>query len=106
MTCQEFERRLGDLFEERLAPGERRETRTHLLRCRGCALSRRRYEQTVALARAAYDREEPPPPVPEEMIRSILAALRPERPASAIRGLVHLISGIAASQLVVFYLGR
>jgi hypothetical protein len=104
MTCREFERRLGDLFEERLAPGKRRKTRAHMLRCCGCALSRRRYEETIALARAAYDREELPP-APEEMVRSILAAVRP-RASSAIRGLVHLISGIAASQLIVFYLGR
>jgi len=106
MTCQEFERRLGDLFEERLAPHERRQARAHLLRCRACALARSGYEETVALARAAYGSEEPPPPVPDELVRRILAALRPKHSAPAIRGFVHLISGIAASQLVVFYLGR
>jgi len=108
MTCREFDERLGDLLERRLPAIERGEAQAHLLRCPECARSRRSYETTVALARAAYAPRpgDPETAPPEEMVRRILAAARPKRSPSALWGLVQLISGIAASQLIVFYLGH
>lgn len=107
MTCRDFHDRLGDLFDGQLTPEERREARGHLLLCRDCSRSRRSYAATVALARAAC--ESPPSagkPIPEDLVERTLAAARPKRSPSAAWGLVQLISGIAASQLIVFYLGH
>jgi len=108
MTCREFQERLGDLFERRLPPIERREVQAHLLRCPECARSRRGYEKMVALTRAAYAPRpgDPEAAPPEEMVGRILAAARSKRSPSARWGLVQLISGIAASPLIVFYLGH
>jgi anti-sigma factor RsiW len=107
MTCRDFHDRLGDLFEGRLAQGERGEARAHLLRCADCSRSRRSYETTVTLARAAYEPRGPAETtLPEDLVERILAAARPKRSPSAAWGLVQLISGIAASQLIVFYLSH
>ncbi len=108
LTCRGFHDLVGDFVEGALSPARRREAAEHLLSCRDCARSRRIYEKTVALARAAYSTPGPEkaPALPADLVGKILAAARPKRAPSAAWGLVQLISGIAASQLIVFYLGH
>jgi anti-sigma factor RsiW len=108
MTCRDLHDCLGDLLDGSLAPARRREAHVHLLQCADCSRSRESYVATVALARAVYapDVSSAQQDIPEDLVGQILAAARPHRSPAAVWGLVQLISGIAASQLIVFYLGH
>lgn len=80
LTCQQLADFLGDYFEGQLPADQRREFERHLAVCPPCIHYLESYKTTVALAKLAHDCAEagahapPPPDVPEDLIRAILAS--------------------------------
>jgi anti-sigma factor RsiW len=74
LSCQELVERVTDYLDGALAPGERARFEAHVAECGGCASHLEQVLATIALTRAAGDREAPPP----EMA-GLLAAFRRAR---------------------------
>jgi anti-sigma factor RsiW len=79
MSCREMTHFLGRYLDGDLPAWQRAVFKAHLLLCRDCRRYLRSYKQTIRAARAAYpaDQAGPPselPPVPEELVRAVLAA--------------------------------
>jgi hypothetical protein len=107
LTCREAISRLGDLEAGELDLAEKREIERHLAGC-GCCLSYwKSYRTTVSLARRAY-LDGNGLPMPEGLTRRILDSASFRFQASGFRKpvfhVVHLLSGIAAAPLLVFWL--
>jgi anti-sigma factor RsiW len=53
----------------------------HLAKCRNCDVYLQQYRETIAAGKMACDKEDRnPTPIPEELIRAILAALKTAEP--------------------------
>lgn len=107
LTCREAISRLGDLEAGELDLSEKREIERHLTGC-GCCLSYwKSYRTTVALARSACS-DGSSLPMPEGLTRRILDSASFRSQVSGFRKpvfhVVHLLSGIAAAPLLVFWL--
>jgi anti-sigma factor RsiW len=76
MTCRELIDFLLDYLEGTLAEVERARFDAHLAECPDCVAYLESYAATIRLGRAACAEPEagPPPEVPEELVRAILAA--------------------------------
>jgi anti-sigma factor RsiW len=110
MRCREFALAILEYLEGELDAPRRRAFLRHLSGCGDCARYLESYRASVALAREAAGGpvgEE----MPEELVRSILAARDTASVRSifsGIRGPSHLwnlAAGIAASQILFFYFG-
>lgn len=55
LGCRACTARLLDYLERDLLPQHRTEVEAHLRRCDRCVVYMRQYEQTIALAKAAFD---------------------------------------------------
>ena len=103
LTCREFIEFLMEFIDGELEPARRRLFLEHLASCRDCAAYLESYRATVALGRRVCsepDKAVGENEVPEELVRSILAA---RRNSSAY--LWHLMGAVAASPLLFFYFG-
>lgn len=104
LSCREAIFRLGDFEGGELDPGTRRETERHLASCGSCLSYRKSYRTTVALARRACSEGDADLPMPEGLTRRILDAVRIGFRSRPVFHVVHLLSGIAAAPLLVFWL--
>jgi anti-sigma factor RsiW len=109
LTCQEAISRLADLEVGELDVGEKRGMERHLAGCRSCLSYWQSYRTTVALARRACSEEDARNlPMPEDLSRRILDRAGFGFQVSGFRKpvlhVVHLLSGIAAAPLLVFWL--
>lgn len=80
LTCHEVADFLLDYLEEELPDRQRRAFRRHLFWCSACVSYVESYRKTVNLARALGQESAPEleTPLPEEIVRAVLAA-RKER---------------------------
>lgn len=78
LSCREVADFLLAWLDGELPLHERRAFERHLFWCRACVAYVESYRRTVALARELGEPtpEEPPEPVPEELVRAVLAAKR------------------------------
>ena len=100
LSCREFIDFLMEFVNGELEPARRRLFLRHIAGCRDCATYLETYRTTVALGRrVCSEREEAirGESVPDELIRSILAARR-----IFIGRVVHTLLGIAAGPLLAF----
>ncbi len=76
MTCREFVEFLHEYLSDELPADLRIAFDRHLAGCADCTAYLRTYEETIRLANAVCAEPEGPVPdgVPEELVRSILAA--------------------------------
>lgn len=76
MTCREFVEFLDDYLSDELPEDVRVAFDRHLAGCADCTAYLRTYEKTIRLAKAVCAEPEGPVPdgVPEDLVRSILAA--------------------------------
>lgn len=77
MTCRELIEFLMDYLDGTLPPEQRREFERHLAVCPSCVAYLKSYEQTSRLAVEALTDSAGPailPPVPEGLVRAVLAA--------------------------------
>jgi anti-sigma factor RsiW len=74
MTCCELTEFLIDFVSGRLPPEQHACCQEHLCDCPECVCYLRTYHLTVYLARAAHAPPADPPPMPEPLVRAILAA--------------------------------
>jgi anti-sigma factor RsiW len=78
VTCREFADFMSDYLSGELPPGVRARFDDHLARCANCRRYLTSYEESVKLARHAYDDDgaELPADVPDDLVQAILAARR------------------------------
>lgn len=74
MNCRQISDFLMAYLDCELDPATRKAFEYHLALCPPCVAFMQSYEQTVRLGREAFECQAPPPRVPEELIRAILAA--------------------------------
>ena len=75
ITCREFADFMSDYFAGELTPDVRSQFDDHLARCVNCRRYLASYQESVTLAKHAYDgNAELPDDVPEDLVRAILAA--------------------------------
>ena len=76
MTCREFVEFLGEYFSDELPEDVRVTFDRHVAECADCTAYLRTYETTIRLAKAVCADPEGPVPdeVPDDLVRSILAA--------------------------------
>jgi anti-sigma factor RsiW len=74
MTCREMHEFLMAYLDGELPAEQHAIFVKHLDRCRHCVHYLESYRVTVHLCRGAF--AEPPPPVPEELVRAVLVARR------------------------------
>ena len=76
MTCREFVEFLWRYTSDELSPEERATFDTHLSTCRHCVKYLDSYKETIRIGKAAIapSEEAVPAEVPEDLIKSILAA--------------------------------
>lgn len=81
ITCAEFEAFILDYLEDELAPAKRRVFDFHLKICRECRDYLEAYRRSIALGRAVFQSAdaEPPPDVPEDLIKAVLEARGTDR---------------------------
>ena len=75
MTCRDVTDVLDGYLDGKLPRSQRLAIRLHLLLCRDCRNYLRSYKLTIRAAKAAMlDLDRPPPPdMPEELVKAILA---------------------------------
>lgn len=73
LTCKEVVDFLIDYDAGDLAPAQKQEFDRHLAMCPACVCYIQTYHQAIQLGRAACDSAKPEP-IPEELVRAILAA--------------------------------
>ncbi|MEZ5319575.1 MAG: zf-HC2 domain-containing protein [Vicinamibacterales bacterium] len=89
MTCREMTDFLVDYVSGELDPAVVAEFEPHLERCPNCRVYVTQYRETIIAARLAVgagaasdaargaaDRADDPPPMPDELVRAILNAIR------------------------------
>ena len=76
MNCRECSEFLADYVAGELPPDQLAIFERHLKACRNCEEYMHQYRATIASARGAYVDGPRHPPIPEELIRAILAARR------------------------------
>ena len=108
MTCREARVAILEFVDGDFDAAARRAFLRHLAGCSDCARYLETYRAAVALARGAGSEESPE--MPEELVRSILAAgAAPVRSIFSSRRapshLWNLAAGVAASQILFFYFG-
>lgn len=75
LTCREIADFLMAYIEGELDPDRRAEFERHLGACPPCINYMKTYQRAVEMARSAHDCERmQPPPIPEQLVRAILAA--------------------------------
>ena len=76
ITCRELINEfLADYLGDGLPPDARREFDEHLAVCPACVNYLESYKRTIRLEKEAFAEEQrDPPPIPEELIRAVLAA--------------------------------
>jgi anti-sigma factor RsiW len=74
MNCRELSDFLSDYVSGELPAEVSTEFEGHLTRCPECHLFLEQYKTTIHLSVAAYG--DPPPGLPEDLVRAILAALQ------------------------------
>lgn len=76
ITCREVHEFLHDYFSGSLPAEEKRVFEEHLRACPPCVAYLESYDLTVKLGKEALRAPagDPPPPLPEELVRAILAA--------------------------------
>jgi hypothetical protein len=101
LSCRELVSRLGDCLDPGSSPTLESAAAGHLDACPDCQAYAASYRTTVALARSVLRETEPgSTDVPEELVEAILAS----RSIPYWR-VINLLSGVAASPLLVFALG-
>jgi predicted anti-sigma-YlaC factor YlaD len=78
MTCREVYSFLDDFLEGRLDLVTRLAFGSHLLLCRACRNYLATYRASIKAAQEAERADNPPDPVPEDLIAVILASRRAE----------------------------
>jgi len=78
VTCRECSEFLSDYLAGELGNEIRTTFEEHLRRCPNCVTYLDQFKRTIAAGRRAFDTDsrEPLPPIPEELVRAILAAKR------------------------------
>jgi anti-sigma factor RsiW len=77
VTCRELADFISDYRDGELPPEVRARFDDHVARCGNCRRYLQSYDESVTLAKHAYDdRPELPTGVPEELVQAILAARR------------------------------
>lgn len=74
MTCEEFADSLQAFRDDELKLPERIRAQEHLARCEKCSARLRRYEQTINLAKGIASENADAAPLPESLVRRIMAA--------------------------------
>ena len=75
MTCRECAEFLADYVAGELPPAQLTVFERHLHACRNCHEYMRQYKTTIESAKHAFaDEPQAHPPIPEELVRAILAA--------------------------------
>jgi anti-sigma factor RsiW len=74
INCRETVNLLGAYHDGDLGAEQRSSVEAHLIRCRRCREYLRSYRATIELARAAMKKPEQAAPLPEELVKAILAA--------------------------------
>jgi anti-sigma factor RsiW len=74
ITCRELIDFIARYLENDLSPEERSKFDRHLAGCPPCLSYIENYRQTIVLSKAAFG--EAPPPMPEDLVKAILAARR------------------------------
>jgi hypothetical protein len=101
LSCQQLVSRLGDWLDTDSSPSLRSSATVHLDACLDCEAYAASYRTTVALARLVLrETETGSPDLPEELVEAILASR-----STPYWRVVNLLSGVAASPLLVFALG-
>ena len=82
LTCREVADFLRAYLDGELPGSERRAFRRHLFWCRPCVAYVASYRTTIRLARALGEPDpgEAPEPIPEALVRAVLAARAAGRP--------------------------
>ena len=76
MTCQQLSEFIGDYLAGELPRGESERFEHHLSICSTCRRYLDSYRKTVGVA-VATKLDAPPAPIPEELVRAILASKSP-----------------------------
>jgi len=76
MTCDEFVDSLQAFRDDELTLPERIRVQEHLVGCEKCSVYLRRYEQTIKLAKSTASDDAEAAPLPESLVRRIVAARR------------------------------
>jgi Putative zinc-finger len=76
MTCDEFVDSLQAFRDDELTLPERIRAQEHLVGCEKCSVYLRRYEQTIKLAKSSASDDAEAAPLPESLVRRIMAARR------------------------------
>jgi anti-sigma factor RsiW len=77
LTCRDVADFLMAYLDRELDPNRRTAFEAHLAECDECVRYLRSYDRTVRLAKAAGRDPDEPADVPEQLVRSILAARKP-----------------------------
>lgn len=78
MTCRQVIDFLHDYLSQELPPEQREEFERHVAGCTHCAIYLESYRRTIALEQDALrDDADAADPIPDELVRAILAARRP-----------------------------
>jgi len=78
VTCRDVIEILDAYVAGELTPQRRIEVDRHLAECTDCTNYLAGYQRTQALAKDAFDSDEPPADMPDALAKSILAARRPD----------------------------
>jgi anti-sigma factor RsiW len=76
MTCRELVDSLQAFRDNELTLAERIRAREHLASCEKCSAYLRRYEQTIRFAKSTASDSADATPLPESLVRRIVAARR------------------------------
>ena len=78
IKCSELIDFIADYLTGDLTAHERKEFERHLAVCPPCQVYLKTYQETIRLSRVAEKGasadQEPPPPIPEDLVRAIVAA--------------------------------
>lgn len=77
MNCSQLTEFIADYLGGELPAAQLEVFERHLEECSTCRRYLDSYRKTIGLAAAANIAEESPPPIPEDMVKAILAAAKP-----------------------------
>jgi len=77
MTCRDVDKFLADYLDGDMPAAVRLRFTAHLIVCADCRRYIDTYRKTISLGRAALVETETAPPVPDALVRAILASRKP-----------------------------
>jgi anti-sigma factor RsiW len=76
ITCEQLIAFIADYLDDELSVRERERFEAHLARCPACVHYLASYRETMRAALHAFDGEEIPDSVPEDLVQAVLASRR------------------------------